>query len=238
MGSLSGRGSVALLALALCALPTAAQSPASPSATKYYENREASFDFDKVDLSLLYDQVRKRNPQLEDQAVERMTRRNLHFVFFNKINMGHFLVKPAPRQMVRKVERIVSLHNQMESLLHKGRQIAADPAKKKVRLKLVKQIGSCARGIQKTFNEYFADYSNAPFLLKCCPSGSVDARFGSFLQQSEEIHRLLGQEVDRYFFGSSLSVIDVSDYLERHSVATLSGSLYQLSRMTLKQGSN
>ena len=230
-------GCVALLVVAFCILPGAAQRRLSTTAASYYESRESAFDFDKVDLTALYEEGRKRNPELAPPAVEWMIRRNLHFVFFNKINLGHFLVKPAPRQVVRKVEKIVTLQSQLDSLLQQGRQLAADPSKKKARRKLVRKIGDCARSIQKTFNEYFADYSSAPFLLKCCPSGSIDARFGHYLLQSERIHSLLDQEVERYFFESALSVVDVSDYLDRHSVATLSGSLYKLSRLTLKQSS-
>ncbi|MEE8586486.1 MAG: hypothetical protein V3T83_16715 [Acidobacteriota bacterium] len=231
----SATGGVALLAAAFCILPAAAQRSISATANSYYESRESVFDFDKVDLSALYEEGRKRNPELAPKAVEWMIRRNLHFVFFNKINLGHFLVKPTPRQVVRKVEKIVTLHSQLDSLLQQGRRMAADPSEKKARRKLVRKIGDCARSIQKTFNEYFADYSSAPFLLKCCPSGSADARFGYFLLQSEQIHRLLDQEVERYFFESALSVVDVSDYLDRHSVATLSSSLHRLSRMTLKR---
>ncbi len=230
-------GCIALLAMACCILSASAQRSLSPSANSYYASRESAFDFDKVDLTALYEEGRKRNPGLAPNAVERMIRRNLHFVFFNKINLGHFLVQPAPSQVVRKVEKIVSLHSRLDSMLQQGRQLAADPSKKKARRKLVRKIGDCARSIQKTFNEYFADYSNASFLLKCCPSGSVDSRFADFLQQSEQIHRLLDREVDRYFFESALSVVDASDYVARHSVATLSGSLHRLSRLTLKEGS-
>lgn len=224
----------ALLALALMSFPAQAQRSSALSPSTFYENREASFNFDKVDLSALYEEGRRRNPELPSQAVEALIRRNMHFVFFNKINQGHFLVKPAPRQMVSKVEKIVELQAELDGLFEQARLISSLPSKQKARRKLIRKIGDCGRSIQKTFNEYFADYSSAPFLVKCCLPAATQARFSAFLVQTERIRGLLDNEVNRYFFEPTPSVVDVSDYFERYSVSTLGGSLYELSRLMLK----
>lgn len=231
-----GPGGAALLALAFFGQPALAQRTSALSPSTFYKSRESSFHFDNVDLSALYEEGRRRNPQLPPETVEEMIRRNMHFVFFNKINQGHFLVKPAPRQMVSKVEKIVGLLAELDGLLEQARRISPNPSKVKARKKLIRKIGDCGRSIQKTFNEYFADYSGAPFLVKCCPSAATQARFSSFMQQTEQIRSLLDKEVNRYFFEPTPSVVEVSDYFEKYSVATLSGSLYELSRLTLKGG--
>ncbi len=196
--------------------------------------RESRLDFDGVDFSNLYTEAKAIKPELPEPAIQDLVEKNVQFIFHNKLNRSSFLAVPHPGHIVKKIEQVLVQRRRLRNLVNHGKDLAGVDSSRQERSRLVRDVGKSAQTISKVFGEYFKESSSATFSMEVARSISGDLEFKRFLNMSEDISGLIDREVDSYFFRGGAAVVDVASF-NSYSVRTLSDSLHQLSRLTVKR---
>lgn len=192
-----------------------------------------SAPFASVDISVLQDRARQR---LEgpDKELDLMLRKNLTFIFYNKLNRKRFLVAPPPEKVVERIRSVLDLSEDLSTLISEGRSLMLDPQQDSPPDFLVKRIGQTARDLRDAFEGYFLEGHGSDYSLKVPLSREPGTQFMHFLVQSHRISLELTRKLDEYFFDTSPGAVTLSQY-RASSIRTLTESLQLLSRAVEKR---
>lgn len=188
----------------------------------------------QLDFGPLLQEAGKRQLGLSESELRELVLSNFRFIFFSKLNVRNFLVTPDPKQVMDQVVFLFQLNGQLEEMIREGRKLVVSHKAGSEREQLVRDIGLAARRIGRLFREYFLDLHHHAYRLTFRTFETKEIQFVHYLIQLDRINRLLGQELEHYFFNPAPGAVDLNEY-DDYSIAILTNSILKLSTLTEKR---
>lgn len=200
----------------------------------HWDQSLSSFSFEQVDMKPLYDRARTSYPSVAEADLTSRVKMNMKYIFHNKLNRTRFLVAPSAESIVRQIDTIFTLSDELDRLTLEGRRLVVRDGREKDFDRLVTQMGKKASQLKNSFRDFFVEGTSSSYSFRYPKTGGVASQFTHFILESERIHEILAQRLDEFFFGASPGAIDLGDF-ERSSILALSDSLWALSQLAKKE---
>ena len=186
--------------------------------------------FEAIDLYPLQKKIAVTSKLEPDENLEDRIRRNLRYIFHNKLNRTRLLVTPAPEYVVERIEHIFAARNQIGELIREGRGLVHNSGNKRQMQRVVRDIGKLADGIEEDFSDTFLEGHSSTFSFEVPISDEAPVQFMYFLVHSQRISHHLSERLDRYFLNETPGAESVSDF-SSSTITTLAASLLKLTRV-------
>jgi hypothetical protein len=194
----------------------------------------SSFSFEQVDMRPLYERARTSYPGLAETDLVLRVRMNIKYIFHNKLNRERFLVAPSAEMIVRQINTIFSLSDELDQLAFEGRRLVVRQGNEEDFDTLVEEMGNKASELKASFEDFFLEGTRSSYAFRYPKTGEAASQFTHFILESEKIQGSLTRRLDDFFFGASPGAIELGDY-SRSSILALSGSLCALSQLAKKE---
>ena len=181
---------------------------------------------DDLDLTPLINEGLSRGVQLSEEDLGKVVDLNFRTIYYYRLNKLAFVV--TPKSLMEKMVRLLQLNTRVETLIGEGRTLTAKGNSEKQRRKVVRDISDSAKKLDKMFRVHFVDMRSSPYRVVFRRQDSKDILFIHYLIQLDQVNRVLGQELDRYFFSLEPQVVELSEFSDS-SISTLSKSIVKLS---------
>ena len=192
-------------------------------------------DFSKVDFSGIEAEIRVRMPGEDPAQLTLLARRNLQYLFFNRLNRSRFLALPSPQDVAERVSMLLRLNREISRSIGNGKtflQPTAPRPKISQQRQLIREIEGTTKRLRQQFGEFFLEPVDSSFSFSM-PISKKDFRFLHFVHQADRINQHLTQEMDGYFLAESPGSIHFSDY-QKVTITVLTESLLRLCKLSRK----
>lgn len=198
--------------------------PGSPNS---YDQSLKLVSFESVDLARLTSELKTRQDSLSESELDGLVQRNLHYIYYNRINRNHFLVAPKPEHVIDQIDLILQLNRRLRAALSQGRSLMGKDCPRDDLRALLDEVRFLVQELKSEFFEFFVEGHVSKYSLMFSDSRDSAVLFALFLVQSDRISAELNREFEQYFFDASPGAISLDEYRES-SIGTLMESLEML----------
>lgn len=184
----------------------------------------------EVDLTPLMNEGLSRGLGLSEKDLKKVVDSNFRFILFNRLNEWSFAVVPPPELLMEKIVKVLQLNARIGTLIQEGRRLVARGNSGREERKVVRDVADSAKKLGKIFQGHFLDLRDSPYRFNFRGHEAKDVLFIHYLLQLDRLNRMLGQQLDDYFFNPAPGVVDLSEF-DESSINTLSKSIMELSSL-------
>jgi len=196
----------------------------------------ASPDFSKVDFSDIEAEIQVLRPAQDPTQLSALARRNLQYVFFNRLNRTRFLTTPSPPNVAERMLNVLRLNREIGLSIGNSRSLSGSPESRErfaQQREVIKQIEDTTKRLRQQFGEFFLEPRESTFKF-VLPRSKDRGGFLQFVYQAERIQVRLTAEMNEYFLAESPGSIHLRDY-QKVTITVLTESLMRLCKMS-RQG--
>ena len=193
-------------------------------------------DFSKVDFSDIEAEIQVRRPAQDPSELSALARRNLQYVFFNRLNRTRFLTPPSPQHVAERMLTVLRLNREIGLSIGNGRSLSGSSENRErfaQQRAVIKQIEDTTKRLRQQFGEFFLEPRESTFRFLLSRSKDRGG-FLQFVYQAERIQERLTAEMNEYFLAESPGSIHLRDY-QKVTITVLVESLMRLCKMS-RQG--
>lgn len=206
---------------------------ARPGTDAAFEESLFSISFDSIDTSGLRSFKLAPLQESTEEQFEAVVRRNLKFIYHNKLNRRRFLVAPEPQSVVDRIAYIFEVNRRLDELVVAGRG-AENRGQSLLSGNLIKEIRNSTKELKEGFNNYFVEGYNSTYVLKLSASDDPATQWAQFLLESSKICNELNVRLLDYFLNPAPEAISLRQF-KSSSVNTLVDALLLLTEATSKR---
>ncbi len=196
----------------------------------------ANPDFSKVDFSDIEAEIQVLRPAEDPTQLSILARRNLQYVFFNRLNRNRFLATPSPQDVAERMLSLLRLNREIGLSIGSGRHLSNPPTGREhfaQQREVIRQIEETAKRLRQQFGEFFVESRESTFKF-FLPRSKDRGGFLQFVHQADRIQQRLTTEMNEYFLAESPGSIHLRDY-QKFTLTVLTESLMRLCKMS-RQG--
>ena len=195
-----------------------------------FEKSVSSVSFESIDFSALRPYQQDRSPNTSEAQFEAVVRRNLQFIYHNKLNRQRFLIAPEPQTVVDQISAILQANYRLNQLIRTAP--SSNPSASVGAL--LEEIRHSTKALKALFNDYFVEGYSSTYVLRLSNSSDRPTLWALYLLESRKICGQLNSRLPEYFLNSAPEAISLRQ-IRSSSINTLVDALLMLTDSVSKK---